>query len=150
MARKKKHKSPPESVLESVFGIRLDADGAEGSGNAGGTGGTTTPPPHPQPEVDPADAPDPAAVEARADALAEKKERAVHRAVVRSAAVDVARAQGIKQQRAPSFVKLLDFSGVAMNSDGDPDEVEIARIVRAGADEYPEFQVGSSPYGSAP
>jgi len=130
LARKKKGKKRPDSVLESVFGVKLEA-------------------PNPQPEVSPAVAPDPAAVEARANAIAEKRERAAYLATVRVAAAQVAREAGIKHQRAHAFTELLNFSGVGVNSDGEPDSSEIERIVRAGVDAYPEFQTRSL-YGSAP
>jgi hypothetical protein len=120
MTRKKKRKQ--ENVLESVFGIRLNS----------GDGGTTPP--------EPDNAPDPDAVEERADALAADRERIADLAEIRVAAIDAARAAGIKPQRAVSFVKILDFSGVAVDSEGEPDTTEIERIVRAGSKEYPEFR----------
>jgi len=137
MARSKrnKRKSRQDSVLESVFGIKLDADAGDGD----------SPAPNPKPEVGPA------AVEAQADALAEKRERAAHVAEIRSAAVEVARKAGVKTHRAPAFVKLIDFSGVAVDSEGAPDTAEIERLVRAGTEEYPELTTASgSLYGSAP
>jgi hypothetical protein len=144
VARKKKGKKrPPESMLESVFGVRLNANADGDSGNQ--------PAPNPKPEVDPAVT----AAEARAtaaEARAEKIERLADMADIRAAAVEVAIAQGVKQQRARAFVEnLLDLSGVGVNSDGEPDTAEIARIVHAGTEEYPELTAArGSLYGNAP
>jgi hypothetical protein len=131
--RRKKDKSRKQqgSVLADVFGIKLEA-----------AGGSESPAP---PKVADTTAED--AVEARVAA----RERAAHMAEIRAAAVDVAKTAGVKQGRAHAFVKLLDLSGVAVDSAGEPDTAEIARLVRAGAEEYPELTTaGGSPYGAAP
>jgi len=123
MARRK-NKKRKESVLASVFGVELEAA------------------PNPQPEVNPPDelSPEVAAKVAATNALADERERLADMAFIRAAAVFSARDAGVKPQRAQALVGLLDFSGVGVNSDGEPDGVEIARIVKAGCEEYPEFR----------
>jgi hypothetical protein len=75
MARNKKRKTrAQERVLESVFGIELE----------GVSGDHASPAPQP----DPAAATD---IEAQAEAIAQKHERAAHLAEIRAAAVDVAK-----------------------------------------------------------
>jgi hypothetical protein len=135
MARNKKRKTcAQERVLESIFGIELE----------GVSGDHASPAPQP----DPAAATD---IEAQAEAIAQKHERAAHMAEIRAAAVDVAKTAGVKQGRAHAFVKLLDLSGVAVDSAGEPDTAEIARLVRAGTEEYPELTTaGESLYGAVP
>jgi len=118
----RRNKKQQESVLKSVFGFDL----GEGA----------TPAPNP-PEIDPA-----LIAAAATMARAEKLEKLADAAEIRAAAFEAARAAGVKRQSARGFVKLLDLSGVAMNSDGEPDEAEITRIVRAGCEEYPELTTG--------
>jgi hypothetical protein len=132
MARKKKHKRQQQNVLESVFGIKLEGgDGDHASPTLSAT-------------------PDPAAVEARAEEIAQRRERASYAALIRTTAAEAAREVGIRKDRARGFVKLLDLSGVSVSSDGEPDTTEIARIVRAGVDEFPELRArGTTAYGSA-
>jgi hypothetical protein len=119
MTRGNKHKT---SVLADVFGINLV------------DGGDTLPPP----DEDPAAA---ERIEAMVEERVATRERAAAIAEIRYVAAEAAKKAGVKQARVHSFAKLLDLSGVSVDSDGEPDRAEIERLVRGGIEEYPELAI---------
>ena len=70
-------------------------------------------------------------------------------AVIRSTAIDAALAEGVKSERSPAFVSLVDLSGVPMHEDA-PDERALRAAVRRTLEHYLELRVRTSAYGPAP
>jgi hypothetical protein len=83
------------------------------------------------------------------DTRIEERIRNADQAVIRSTAIDAVLAEGVKSERSPAFVSLVDLSGVPMHEDA-PDERALRAAVRRTLEHYPELRVRTSAYGPAP
>jgi hypothetical protein len=112
----------------------------------GGDGGHASPAPDPNLEVQPEA---PAAPNDTDDTKIAERVRQGERALVKSAAMELAAAEGVKPKRAGAFVSLVDLSGVRLDGD-DPDEDAIRVALRRTLEHYPELKARTSTYGRAP